>query len=96
MHRASWNRIIAHKAHFRDGTILQQVLRTVVSSIDPKADGSCLSLDNFPKGVSCDGSSLDVAQIDQVLVHEDLATLLLIVRLHSPEKSVCALLNGRG
>jgi hypothetical protein len=61
-------------------------------SVNLKADCTCLSLNNFTKRVSQDGSSLNVAQTDQVFVHENFSILLLIVRLHSPKKSMSTLL----
>jgi hypothetical protein len=92
VHGASWDGIIAHYAHFSRWARSQQVLRAMKGSVDLKADCTCLSFNNFTKRVSQDGSSLNVAQTDQVFVHENFSTLLLIVRLHSPKKSMSTLL----
>ena len=92
MHGTRWDGIIAHYAYFRHGTRLQQVLRAMEGSVDLKADCSCLSFDNLANRVLHYGSSLDVAQIDQMLIHENFPLLQLVINLYSPEKSVCTLL----
>lgn len=65
-------------------------------AIDEEADRAGLPLDNLAAGVSRDRLTVDEAQISQVLVDEDVAVRLLVVRLDATEIRVRAFLNSSG
>ena len=65
------------------------------SSIDLEADGSGLTLDNLATRVSRDWLTLDIAQVDQMFVHENLAALQLVVLLNTAEELMQALLVSK-
>lgn len=84
-----------HQNHVvRLSRLLQEVLIPLVVTINEETDGASFSLDHLARWVARDWLSLDVAQVQQVLVEVNVAVLVLVVRLDTPEIGVRAFLKG--
>jgi hypothetical protein len=63
-------------------------------SIDFKTDCARITLHDLPISVALESGTLNVAQLYQVLIHEDVFALDLMILLEAPEKRICAFLDN--